>query len=140
MASALPLQNKLSCLHPASSLSRMLAWFEPKANALLRAQGQRQRVYSVASTAMPWMQSVNKANVLAEPATGATVSIANSPDVPFVAQKKALASKKRLPLRIWQQTSAGHNGAATQRMVISGRMSEVCAELDRLAAAEARQH
>ena len=42
-----------------------------------------------------------------------------------------------LPLRVVRLVDAGEARAAAGRMVISGRMADVCAELDRLAALEA---
>jgi len=44
------------------------------------------------------------------------------------------------PLRVWRHVDSGQPGTASMRLVISGRMSEVCAELDRLAELEARRH
>ncbi|KWT85224.1 MULTISPECIES: hypothetical protein [unclassified Variovorax] len=41
------------------------------------------------------------------------------------------------PLRVVRTVDAQHKGASTGRVVISGRMADVCAELDRLAALEA---
>jgi len=41
------------------------------------------------------------------------------------------------PLRVVRMVDAQPNGAGTGRVVISGRMADVCAELDRLAALEA---
>ncbi len=43
------------------------------------------------------------------------------------------------PLRVLRVVDAQHAVAGAGRMVISGRMADVCAELDRLAAAEAMQ-
>ena len=45
----------------------------------------------------------------------------------------------RRPLRVVRVMDGGHVPASAGRMVISGRMADVCAELDRLAALEARQ-
>ncbi len=42
----------------------------------------------------------------------------------------------RRPLRVLRVVDAQHAPAAAGRMVISGRMADVCAELDRLAALE----
>ncbi|MET0310581.1 MAG: hypothetical protein ABW051_00880 [Burkholderiaceae bacterium] len=42
------------------------------------------------------------------------------------------------PLRVLRVVEPGSAQAGAGRMVISGRMADVCAELDRLAAAEAR--
>lgn len=44
------------------------------------------------------------------------------------------------PLRVMRVQEAGQPGAAAGRMVISGRIADVCAELDRLAACEALIH
>ncbi|VTU30083.1 hypothetical protein H6CHR_03324 [Variovorax sp. PBL-H6] len=41
------------------------------------------------------------------------------------------------PLRVVRTIDAQHNKPSTGRVVISGRMADVCAELDRLAALEA---
>lgn len=41
------------------------------------------------------------------------------------------------PLRVLRVVDAGHASSTAGRMVISGRMADVCAELDRLAALEA---
>lgn len=47
------------------------------------------------------------------------------------------ASQGRRPLRVLRVVDAGHAPSTAGRMVISGRMADVCAELDRLAALEA---
>ncbi len=47
---------------------------------------------------------------------------------------------ERRPLRMVRVMEAGQTSAQVGRMVISGRMADVCAELDRLAACEARLH
>jgi hypothetical protein len=47
---------------------------------------------------------------------------------------------QRRPLRIVHVREAGQSPSQVGRMVISGRMSEVCAELDRLAARESSLH
>jgi hypothetical protein len=44
---------------------------------------------------------------------------------------------KLKPLRVVRVIEAGQNRASIGRIVISGRMADVCAELDRLAAGEA---
>lgn len=41
------------------------------------------------------------------------------------------------PLRVVRVIEAGQSRASVGRIVISGRMADVCAELDRLAAGEA---
>ena len=47
--------------------------------------------------------------------------------------------RPRRPLRVVRVVDACQAPAGAGRMVISGRMADVCAELDRLAALEARQ-
>jgi hypothetical protein len=44
------------------------------------------------------------------------------------------------PLRVVRVMEAGQPRSQVGRMVISGRMADVCAELDRLAACEAARH
>jgi hypothetical protein len=52
---------------------------------------------------------------------------------------QALHSNRRpLPLRVARVMEAQHNRSQAGRMVISGRMADVCAELDRLAELENR--
>jgi hypothetical protein len=52
---------------------------------------------------------------------------------------QALQSTRRhLPLRVARVMEAQHNRSHAGRMVISGRMADVCAELDRLAELENR--
>lgn len=50
------------------------------------------------------------------------------------AQRTGMA---RRPLRVLRVVDAGHAPSTAGRMVISGRMADVCAELDRLVALEA---
>ncbi len=49
----------------------------------------------------------------------------------------ALSPLQPTPLRIVRVIERGHSRGNVGRMVISGRMADVCAELDRLAACEA---
>lgn len=51
--------------------------------------------------------------------------------------RSALPSRR--PLRVVRVVDPGHLPASAGRMVISGRMADVCAELDRLAALEAER-
>ncbi len=44
------------------------------------------------------------------------------------------------PVRVLRLSEAGQSRASVGRMVISGRMADVCAELDRLVAREAALH
>jgi len=48
--------------------------------------------------------------------------------------------KKHLPLRVRHVLECGTPRGPSGRYVISGRMADVCAELDRLAAKEAAMH
>ena len=57
----------------------------------------------------------------------------------LVPQEQATLSVHR-PLRVVRVLEAGQAPASVGRMVISGRMADVCAELDRLAAREAALH
>jgi hypothetical protein len=54
--------------------------------------------------------------------------------------KPTLRAASQIPLRIVRILEADHAPANVGRMVISGRMSDVCAELDRLAARESALH
>jgi hypothetical protein len=49
-------------------------------------------------------------------------------------------ASERRPLRMVRVMEVGQTPAQVGRMVISGRMADVCAELDRLAACETRLH
>ena len=60
-----------------------------------------------------------------------TASIGNSPKTHMLAKQRALRV-----LRVSEHGEAPH---CAGRMVISGRMSDVCAELDRLVALEAQK-
>jgi len=46
------------------------------------------------------------------------------------------AARRAVPLRVVRVAEAGYRPGCAGRMVISGRMADVCAELDRLAARE----
>lgn len=45
-----------------------------------------------------------------------------------------------MPLRVVRVVEQGQSASSSGRLVISGRMADVCAELDRLAAREAATH
>jgi hypothetical protein len=49
----------------------------------------------------------------------------------------SLCTRAPKPLRVLRVMEPGQQRASVGRMVISGRMADVCAELDRLAAGEA---
>lgn len=80
----------------------------------------------ITSTRRPFAASSKVANTINSIASTATVACARAPKP---AQTR--------PLRIVRLVEQGQPRAHVGRMVISGRMADVCAELDRLAAAEA---
>ena len=49
-------------------------------------------------------------------------------------------ARKAMPLRVLRVVEKGQPRSCTGRLVISGRMADVCAELDRLVEREARLH
>jgi hypothetical protein len=55
----------------------------------------------------------------------------------IVAENGALSGSMKRPLRVVRVVEAGQSRSSVGRIVISGRMADVCAELDRLAACEA---
>lgn len=67
----------------------------------------------------------------------ATISIADH--ALFSGAKPRIAAQPR-PVRVVRVLEADQPRSGTGRMVISGRMADVCAELDRLAAYEALAH
>lgn len=58
--------------------------------------------------------------------------------LPAQALHSAPAASRPLPLRVARVMEAQQSRHTAGRMVISGRMADVCAELDRLAELEAR--
>lgn len=69
---------------------------------------------------------------------------ANTAAIPLRAQLMQSTTPTRQvpqtrPLRVLQVMELGHSGRQPGRLRISGRMADVCAELDRLAAHEAMQ-
>ncbi len=67
-------------------------------------------------------------------------SVADNTSYPKIELQNASPSSACRPLRIVRILEAGQTPAHVGRMVISGRMADVCAELDRLAAREATLH
>lgn len=67
-------------------------------------------------------------------------SVANNIHFSRVERQIFLKTAARRPLRIVRVIEDGQAPANVGRMVISGRMVDVCAELDRLAAREAALH
>jgi hypothetical protein len=66
----------------------------------------------------------------------APVFVANNADPVRAGVKNSCASTTK-PLRVVRVIEKGQSLSSVGRMVISGRMADVCAELDRLAACEA---
>jgi hypothetical protein len=60
--------------------------------------------------------------------------------LPHTAQTDHSTTHAMRPLRVLQVMELGANPSQSGRLRISGRMADVCAELDRLAAREALQH
>ena len=58
----------------------------------------------------------------------------------LVASAQPIVVPQQRPLRVVHVMERGASRAHAGRMVISGRMADVCAELDRLAAREATLH
>ena len=67
-------------------------------------------------------------------------SIANSAHHMGTEHQKHSKIKSSMPLRVVQVLETGQAPIHAGRMLISGRMADVCAELDRLAAREAALH
>jgi len=70
------------------------------------------------------------------PSTNAPKNIA-SHAIPVGAEGSFSIKNATKPLRVVRVVESGQTRASVGRMVISGRMADVCAELDRLAACEA---
>ena len=70
----------------------------------------------------------------------ATQSIANNTRYSRTELQNKSSISTRRPLRILRVMEAGQAPTHVGRMMISGRMADVCAELDRLAASEATLH
>jgi hypothetical protein len=56
----------------------------------------------------------------------------------FMPTQALQSTRRHLPLRVARVMEAQHQRSQAGRMVISGRMADVCAELDRLAELENR--
>jgi hypothetical protein len=56
----------------------------------------------------------------------------------FMPAQDLQSTRRPLPLRVARVMEAQHNRSHAGRMVISGRIADVCAELDRLAELENR--
>ena len=75
----------------------------------------------------PRSQQHTRAPRMCQPHTAAPAAVLHSP---------VASSRTTMPLRVLRVVESGQGHASTGRMVISGRMADVCAELDRLVARE----
>ena len=65
------------------------------------------------------------------------IALQSNPGQVKVIEPARAAAAKRLPLRVVRVLETGQAPAHAGRLMISGRMADVCAELDRMAAREA---
>ena len=96
-----------------------------------------QRLLSGASG--PVAQAPVWSPVHAMPAQAPCQAVARSSEV-HVASAAGPFARKVMPLRVLRVVEKGQSRSCTGRLVISGRMADVCAELDRLVAHEATLH
>ena len=75
------------------------------------------------------------------PARGMALAATAKPSMRMAApHAQAIVVQRQRPLRVVHVMDGGPARVSTGRMRISGRMADVCAELDRLAAREATLH
>lgn len=92
---------------------------------------------------MKWRYAHHKSLHIVAPAVSTRCTKAANIAMPFVASSaiparaRAAKSPKITPLRVVRVVEQGQSRGHVGRMVISGSMADVCAELDRLAACEA---
>lgn len=72
-----------------------------------------------------------------QPAMAAPLASRRLPSVPYPQAVRRASAQTTRPLRVLRVMEPNQQRACVGRMVISGRMADVCAELDRLAAREA---
>ncbi|WP_139313377.1 hypothetical protein [Rhodoferax antarcticus] len=83
-------------------------------------------------------QQAYRLHLVVSPTHAAPVAKAGSPSrPPTVSAQRGIPSR---PVRVLQVMDAGQSPVQSGRLRISGRMADVCAELDRLAARESLQH
>jgi len=90
--------------------------------------------------AVEWLAGgtpARRAPVPARASAFAPVSIARCARPARTAGQFGLQKTRTRPLRVLRVVDTAHAPASAGRMVISGRMADVCAELERLAAQEA---
>ncbi|WP_180127465.1 hypothetical protein [Rhodoferax sp. BLA1] len=87
---------------------------------------------------LPW---VSKPGATSDEATAPSRTDASALDKPtYTSEAHKLPVRSSRPVRVLQVMESGQNPNQSGRLRISGRMADVCAELDRLAAREALQH
>jgi hypothetical protein len=96
-------------------------WLMVKPGQPLQAVGR-----PVAAT--PWVGAPDQADVF------------NLRSQVHLTQSASSATRSIGPVRVLQVVESGQSPSQSGRLRISGRMADVCAELDRLAAREALQH
>lgn len=90
-----------------------------------------------------WRSAHHKPLHIAAPAVSTRCAKAANIAMPFVANSaipiraRVAKASKLTPLRVVRVIEQGQSRGHVGRMVISGSMADVCAELDRLAACEA---
>lgn len=92
---------------------------------------------------LAWFLSPVQHHRQTSPATAAVAAVPLCAAVRVAAAPKATVCARRVqrPLRVVRvMDKDGPRNPSGGRMVISGRMADVCAELDRLAALEATRH
>jgi len=120
---------KASTMHNTHSSSSVFQSFKALWVWLMAKPGQ--------SSPIPARAIVSPLPVSA-PACAAPVALSGRQD-PRSADAGSRATAGR-SVRVLQVVEAGQSPAQSGRLRISGRMADVCAELDRLAAREALQH
>lgn len=92
-------------------------------------------IMPTANVAKTRLSNSERRNCRAASAKGTDNAQGQAPSSPFHSN-----STNARPLRIVRMMEVGQSPANVGRMVISGRMADVCAELDRLVAREAALH
>jgi hypothetical protein len=103
------------------------------ANTRLFAALQDIKRWCVASLSS---RQISASNSRLVPTRNATSFVATGA---VVARAGSINGNPIMPLRVVRVLESGQPRSSVGRMVISGRMADVCAELDRLAAKEATQ-
>jgi hypothetical protein len=116
----------------------LAAWFVPTQNASGRFAPPASAQCSLGQLVLPF-GSGHPSGQPRRHATGATAAAHQSPTAPAAAaiRKLPLKSPGGSRLRVVREFDSNVGPACAGRMVISGRMADVCAELERMAQREA---